>query len=184
MKKVNVYLADGFEEIEAVTVIDVLRRAEVEVKTVSVSDNKEVTGAHGITVKADALLGAFDNAEADMLMLPGGMPGTKNLENSRELKEVIKTFMENGKYVAAICAAPSILGKMGLLNGVKAVCFPGFEQYLSGAKLGSDIVVQDGNIITSKGPGTAIYFALKLVELLKGNEAAEELRKGMIVQGD
>jgi len=181
VKRVNIYLAKGFEEIEAITVVDTLRRAEVDARMISITGRKEVTGAHGIIVEADEIFENIDNMKADMIVLPGGMPGTRNLADHQGLQEVLLRFAQENGPIAAICAAPSILGKLGLLDQKKAVCYPGFEETLKGAIIGEEAVEQDGNFITSKGPGTAIYFALKLVELLVDNEAAEELREGMIV---
>lgn len=182
MKRVNIYLADGFEEIEAITVTDVLRRADVDARLISITGKLEVKGAHGITVTADGLFENTDNSGADMIVLPGGMPGTRHLGDHKGLREVIFGFAERNKPIAAICAAPSVLGRMGLLSNRKAVCYPGYEDSLKGAVEGGDIVVKDENYITSKGPGTAIYFALKLVECLTDIETANELREGMIVQ--
>lgn len=182
MKRVNIYLAEGFEEIEAVTAADVLRRARIDARTVSITGSHEVKGGHGITITADELFEAADNMGADMLVLPGGMPGTRHLGEHEGLREVLRSFAADKKYVAAICAAPSVPGGMGLLEGKQAVCYPGFEDELKGAVIGKGIVVQDENCITSKGPGTAIYFALKLVEILAGREKAEELGKSMILQ--
>ncbi len=184
MKRVNIYLAEGFEEIEAITVVDVLRRADIDARMVSITGKRDVAGAHSITVTADELFENADNLGADMLVLPGGMPGTRYLGEHKGLKEIILSFAEGKKLIAAICAAPSILGRLGLLDSKKAVCYPGFEETLKGAVIGEDIISQEGNYITSKGPGTAIYFALRLVELLIDKEAAEELREGMIVQGE
>jgi 4-methyl-5(b-hydroxyethyl)-thiazole monophosphate biosynthesis len=184
MKKVNIYLAEGFEEVEAITVIDVLRRAGVDTTIVSVSSKREVKGAHNITVIADKTFEELDNKAADMLVLPGGMPGTTNLEKHEGLRELIKEFYHKEKYIAAICAAPSILGKMGLLESSMATCYPGFEKYLKGAIHTDDPVIRHKNIITSKGPGTAMLFAFELVELLVGGEIAEELRDSMIMQGE
>lgn len=184
MKKVNLYLAEGFEEVEAITVIDVLRRAGVDVITVSITRDKEVKGAHGVTVTADVLFESIDNSKADMLVLPGGMPGTRHLGDHSGLRKLISDFAGKNKFIAAICAAPSIIGKMGLLKDRKAVCYPGFEEFLNGAVLGDAIVARDGNYITSQGPGTAIYFALNLVELLVGKETAMKVKEGMLVQGE
>lgn len=184
MKKVNIYLADGFEEIEAVTVIDVLRRAGIEVKAVSVTGKKEVKGAHAITITADALFEAVNNQEADAVVLPGGMPGTNNLNAHTALKNLLIYFSEANKLVGAICAAPSILGKLGLMIGRRTTCYPGFEQYLGGAVLEEETVVRDDNFITSRGPGTAVYFALSLVEVLIGREEADRVREDMLVQGE
>jgi 4-methyl-5(b-hydroxyethyl)-thiazole monophosphate biosynthesis len=183
MKKVNIYLADGFEEIEALTVVDVLRRAGVEADTVAVAKSKEVKGAHNITVIADQTFDEMDNDAADMLVLPGGMPGTANLEKHEGLRSLIKQFYHDEKLIAAICAAPSILGKMELLESSRATCYPGFEQDLKGAIHSDDLVIRHKNIITSKGPGTALLFALDLVEILVGKEMMENLKESMIVQG-
>ncbi|MDF2530834.1 MAG: ThiJ family intracellular protease [Clostridia bacterium] len=182
MKKVNIYLADGFEEIEALTVVDVLRRAGVEANTVAITNAKEVKGAHNITVIADKTFDEMDNNAADMLVLPGGMPGTTNLEKHEGLKSLIKQFYHEEKLIAAICAAPSILGKMELLESSRATCYPGFEQDLKGAIHSDDLVVRHKNIITSKGPGTALLFALDLVEILLGKEKMEVIKESMIVQ--
>jgi len=172
---VFVFLATGFEEIEAIAPIDIFRRANLDVVTVSISNTKEVCGAHGITVFADALFADTDFNSADLLFLPGGMPGTKNLDASEVLKRLISAQLENNKPVAAICAAPSILGKMGLLNGREAICYPGFESQLTGAILSEDKIVKSGLIYTAKGAGVAIQFALSLVEELKGMVEADRI---------
>lgn len=177
---VYLHLADGFEEIEAISVVDVLRRAEVEVKTVSISGKKEVRGAHDITVIADILFEDADYSKAGMIILPGGMPGTLNLQNHKGLTEKIKEFHEKGKWLAAICAAPSILGKLELLKGKTATCYPGFEKHCIGAECSQKPVVVTNKIVTSRGPGTAMCFALELVKVIKGDELAEKLRKDMI----
>lgn len=181
MKKALIFLADGFEEIEAVTVIDVLRRGNVDVKIVSVANKLEVTGAHGVELYADE---AFDQKrcdEADMLILPGGSVGAKALEKHKGVTgAIIKAFHEN-KYIAAICAAPSILGLAGVLDGKTAVCYPGYELKLVGAAIGKQNVVVDGRIVTSKGPGTAGEFAFKLLEILQGVAVYTEVKKGMLL---
>ena len=178
--KVFVFLAAGFEELEAVAIIDVLRRADIDVEIVSISDEKLIAGAHGIAVQADTLFENcyFDNGE--MLILPGGMPGAKNLETYQPLINLIKEYHKNGKYIAAICAAPMIFGNLGLLQGKEAIAYPSFEKYLKGAVLSSQKVVRSGKIITGKGPGVAIEFGLKIVETLKSKELANELAEGMI----
>jgi len=173
--KAFVFLADGFEEIEAITPIDILRRADVEVTTISISNNKEVRGAHGIIVSADCLFSQADFSNNDLLILPGGMPGTKNLDAHEGLKKLIRLQVEKGKKLAAICAAPSILGKMGFLEGKEAICYPGFENQLFGATLSEEKIVKSGLIITAKGAGVAVDFALKLVEELKGKASAERV---------
>jgi len=170
-----VFLADGFEEIEAIAAIDILRRANIEVTTISISTSKEVQGAHGIIVIADCLFTDADFTQNDLLYLPGGMPGTKNLDAHDRLKNLLIKQVEQGEKIAAICAAPSILGKMGLLEGKEAICYPGFENQLFGATLSEAKVVKSGTIITAKGAGVAIEFALKLVEELKGKAIAEKI---------
>ncbi|MBR1444909.1 MAG: DJ-1/PfpI family protein [Firmicutes bacterium] len=181
MKKAVIFLADGFEEIEALTVVDVLRRGNIDVKTVSIMSSLHVTGAHDIKVIADMLFDDEYIETADMVILPGGGVGTENLRNSEEVIGTVQNFYSNGKYVAAICAAPSVLGLMGILDGLTAVCYPGFELKLVGATIGKDNVVIDNNIITSKGPGTASEFALTLLSLLADVSVADTVKKGMLL---
>lgn len=176
---VYVMLADGFEEIEALTVVDVLRRAGIEVSTVSISDSKTVTGSHKISVISDILLADADLEKADMVVLPGGMPGTENLYNNHELEKSLAQRVKNNKWIAAICAAPIVLGRRGYLKGLEAVCYPGFEEELAGASIKNDRVVISSNFITSKGPGTALDFALAIVSVLKDENIARKLRAGM-----
>ena len=180
MSSVNVYLADGFEEIEALAVVDILRRANIETILVSISKQKEVLGAHQIKVVADVILSEYNNQVADLIFLPGGMPGTKNLEECTELREVVLHYGLASKPIAAICAAPRILGKLGLLKGYEAVCYPGNEQYLEGATLFPGKLVVSKNIITGKGAGVAIDFALKIVELIEGIAKADKIRSSII----
>ncbi|MFZ5644432.1 MAG: DJ-1 family glyoxalase III [Bacillota bacterium] len=183
MAKVYVHLASGFEEMEAVTICDVLRRAEIEVLMVSMTKGRGVTGSHGITVIADALFEDVGYDEAGMIVLPGGIPGSTNLSDHDGLKKQISRFAEEGKYLAAICAAPLVYGKMGLLKGRQAACYPGFENYLEGAELTRERVVHHQNFITSRGPGTALEFSLKLVEILKGRDTAVKIAEGMLASG-
>ena len=173
--KVFIFLADGFEEIEAIAAIDIFRRAEIEVTTVSISKEKAVRGAHNITVMADSLFVKTDFSDNDLLYLPGGMPGTRNLDAHEGLKNLLLKQAETNKKIAAICAAPSILGKLGLLNGKEAICFPGFENQLAGAILSKEKIVKSGKISTAKGAGVAVQFALKLVEELKGRTIADKI---------
>lgn len=173
-----VFLADGFEEIEAIAMIDILRRAGLPVQTVGVTA-KNITGAHGVCVQADITSAEIAEPKLDAIVLPGGMPGTLNLEKSDEVRAAVKYCVENQKYIAAICAAPSILGHLGVLAGKSAVCFPGFEQELFGANITEKNVCVDGKIITAKGPGAAIDFALKIVELLVNPEKSEKIRVSM-----
>lgn len=171
---VNVYLANGFEEVEALTVVDMLRRAEIEVSVVSAESDIFVTGNHNITVKCDKMLA--DSDECDMIVLPGGIPGVPNLMANKSVMESVKKQADGGKRVAAICAAPWILGELGLTSGIEAVCYPGFEEKLSGAKISSKKAVTVGNITTSKAPGTAMDFAFEIIRVIKGTAAAVKVR--------
>lgn len=183
MTKAYVFLIDGFEEIEAIATIDILRRAEVETVTVSLDPERSVQGGHGIVVEADKMFDDADFRAADMLILPGGNVGSKKMLEHDALHETLKEAAASGTYVAAICAATMTLGKTGLVSGKKATCYPGVEKELTGADIVTDEnVVIDGNIITSRGPATTIPFALKLAELLKGKEKADAVAKGMLVQ--
>lgn len=183
MKEVFVCLAGGFEEIEAITVIDVLRRAEINVVTVSLSGTYEVEGAHAVIVKADRLFEMTDFGQAEMIVLPGGMPGAVNLNNHAGLLEKIGEFNRSGKLLGAICAAPMILGGLGILEGRDVTCYPGFEKYCRNARIQPRKVVTDGNIVTGKGAGVAMEFALALVEKLKGRECKEQVAEKMLVPG-
>ena len=171
---IYVFLANGFEEIEALATVDILRRAELDVKTVGVG-GKTVTGSHGIPVTADIEEKDVTTDDMELVVLPGGMPGTLNLEKSPIVMASVRYCLDNSIYVAAICAAPSVLGSLGLLQGKKAVCYPGFEEKLTGAQVLTVPVVTDGNITTARGVGAAIDFALELVRLLDGEKAAGEL---------
>lgn len=181
MKKVYVFLAEGFEEMEAVTPIDLLRRVNIDAKFVSVTGKKAVTGAHGITYQADLLFEEMDD-DADMLVLPGGMPGTTNLMNHAPLAELLVKQYEAHKWVAAICAAPMVLGALGIVMGRFATIYPGMEEYLVGADISKEEVCVSGNVITSRAPGTAIPFALKLVEVLLSESYAEHLKGDIVYQ--
>ncbi len=180
MPRVCVLLANGFEEIEAITIVDVLRRAEVEVVTVSLGPNP-VRGSHAVAVQADKDLNQALKESWDMVILPGGMPGSTTLRDDARVQDLLKRQNKEGKKIGAICAAPIALGKAGLLAGKKATSYPGFESELPGAKYQEATVVRDGNIITSRGPGTAMEFSLQLAADLKGQPAADMLRKGMLV---
>lgn len=176
---IYVMLAQGFEEIEALAFVDILRRADINVETVSIYDHKNVKGSHGIEVIADKILSDITDM-SDGIVLPGGIPGTYNLQKNDKLIELLKNYNEKGKFVAAICAAPSILGEIGILRGKKATCYPSFENKLIGSTISHDMVVVDGNIITSRGAGTAHEFALKFVEIIKGKNISDELRSSML----
>lgn len=177
-----VFLADGFEEIEAITVIDILRRAKLEVCTVSIGDELSVTGSHGIQIMADRLLSQMPidtSIVPQALILPGGMPGSTNLLESDRLKEFFCAHRDLS-VIAAICAAPMVLGEWRLLEGKKATCFPGFEEHLYGAALSLEAVVQDGRYFTSRGAGTAAAFAFALVSYFKDQETADKLKNAML----
>ena len=176
---IYMFLANGFEEIEALCPLDLLRRAGLEVTTVGITGDR-ICGAHGITVEADIPEGLFADASPDMVILPGGMPGSKNLDESRTVDTALKAAARRGAFLAAICAAPMVLGRRGLLEGKRATCFPGFEEELRGATVVSDRVVRDGNIITAAGMGVALEFGLALVAALKGEQAADELRRAVL----
>ncbi|MCL2183918.1 MAG: DJ-1/PfpI family protein [Chitinispirillia bacterium] len=171
-------LADGFEEIEAVTVIDLLRRGGIDV-TILGLDGTEVRGAHDIWVLADMALRDFSGV-FDALVLPGGMPGTNNLAASEEVLEMVRMAYNRGKTCAAICSAPMVFARAGILDGKKATCYPGCEAMLAGAQLSEDAVVVDGNIITSRAVGTAIQFALKLVTVMAGKDAAKKINTAIL----
>jgi 4-methyl-5(b-hydroxyethyl)-thiazole monophosphate biosynthesis len=169
MSKVLVPLAEGFEEIEAVTVVDLLRRAGIAVQTASLG-GREVTGSHGITVRADLGIDEAAADDYDMIVLPGGMPGTAHLKSDERVAGLLREFAASGRYTAAICAAPSVLAHAGLLEGRRATSYPGFlaADSAAGIRLSDEPVVIDGKVVTSRGPGTAVPFALALIELLEG----------------
>jgi 4-methyl-5(b-hydroxyethyl)-thiazole monophosphate biosynthesis len=177
---VYVHLAEGFEEVEAVTTVDLLRRAGIETETVSVTGHLPVTGSHCIKVVADILFEDAVYGECQMIVLPGGMPGAVNLDKHEGLREKIYSFNNQGKWLAAICAAPLVLGHAGVLKGKKATCYPGFEKELEGAEVMTDRVVKDKNVVTSRGPATAIDFALALIETLKDKEASDKIAAGLL----
>lgn len=175
MDKVYAFLAEGLEEVECLSVVDVLRRSGVDVTMVSITGATEVTGSHGIRFMADALFGDVDPDGADVLFLPGGMPGTENLKAHEGLRTAISRANKQGRRVAAICAAPSVLGQMGLLKGRTATCYPGFEGQLTGVSYTSQGVVTDGNITTARGLGFALDLGLELIRLLQGPQQAQKI---------
>lgn len=181
-KKVCVFLADGFEEIEGLTVVDLLRRAGVEVTTASITGRITIHGAHGIDIQADQFMEDVDYKVQDMLVLPGGMPGTLHLGEHEGVKKVLEQFYQEKKYIGAICAAPSVLGKMGFLKGRKATAYPGFEKELFGAEVVKEVVVVDEFLITSRGMGTAIDFALVLMAILIDGKKADEIKTSILYQ--
>ena len=171
---IYMFLAEGFEEVEALAPLDLIRRAGLEIKTVGVG-SKTIVGSHGIPVVADMTADELSDDTPDMVILPGGMPGTKNLDACETVHKVIADAIGNDAYICAICAAPMILGKLGLVRGKNAVCYPGFEKYLDGATVSDKKVVRDGKIITAKGMGAAVEFGLAIVEALRGAKTADEL---------
>ena len=183
MKTIFVFLAEGFEEIEALTPVDVLRRAGLSVQTVSIMDEQAVAGAHGVPLLADKMFAEINPEDAEMILLPGGLPGATNLDAHEGLSRMILEFADAEKPLAAICAAPLVLGNRGLLQGKKATCYPGFETYLQGAEYTAALVEQDGNIITGKGPGAAMEFAFAIVEKYCGIDKVNELKQGMMILG-
>ncbi|HMM02340.1 MAG: DJ-1/PfpI family protein [Prevotella sp.] len=180
MKTIFIFLTTGFEDIEAIATIDILRRAELNVKSVSLTDSKQVMSSHQILVTADLMFDQVDFSEAELLILPGG---TTRFNEHENMKKELLAFANKGEKVAAICASPMVLGGLGLLDGKKATCYPGFEQYLKGATLQTDkSVVVDGNITTGRGPGLTIDFALNLVEQLAGKEKRDTVAAGLLVK--
>lgn len=177
---ITVFLANGFEEVEAITPVDIMRRSGLDVRTVSIYDSPMVTGAHKVPIQADMVFCQVDFSQVDLIVLPGGLPGSTNLDACEPLCQAIKKHTEGGKPVAAICAAPLVLGHLGLLVGRKATCYPGVEPELTGATCTGAMVEVDGNIITGKGPAAAFEFGYTLVEQLKSPEATLLLRDGML----
>lgn len=182
MSSIAIFLAKGFEEIEALTVVDLCRRAGINVIVASAEKERIVEGSHGILVCADVLFEEVDFNSLDMLVLPGGMPGTRNLEAHPGLMDQVDAFYKAGKYVAAICAAPTILGHRGILKGRKACCYPGMEEELAGAEVIYDQVAVSGHVITSRGMGCAIPFGLAIISVFCGKDAAGELAKAIVYQ--
>lgn len=180
MKKVYLFLAEGAEEVEALAVVDILRRVGIDVSIVSVTGEQIVAGAHGIRVVTDLLIEEADCSEAMMLVLPGGLPGAHHLAEHKGVAEVIRKHYDAGKPLAAICAAPLVFGRMGLLKGLKATCYPGFEGELEGAVYTGTLVEQDGLFITGKGPAAVFEFGYTIAEALVGKEQAEAVRNGML----
>ena len=179
-KKVYIFLADGFEDIEGLTVVDLLRRAGIDIKTVSIKETKQIQTSHGITMLTDTTFAETDFADADMLVLPGGMPGTRHLGAYKPLTDMLCDWDTKGKQLAAICAAPSVFGDLGILNGKEAVCYPGFEERLTGATIGEGTVAVTDHVITSRGMGTAIDFAAALIARLQDEKKAEEIKTSII----
>ncbi len=180
MVKVYEFLADGFEEIEALAVVDVLRRGGITIETVSIMGREWVETSHGIKVKADLVFEDADFSDADLLLLPGGMPGSLHLKNHEGLKQVLLSQDAAGKRIGAICAAPMVLATHGLLDGKKATCYPGFEKYLPNAEYTASLVQEDGNITTGEGPAASLPYAYTLLGYFVDKEKVEEVKEGML----
>lgn len=176
--KVAVLLANGFETLEGLTVVDILRRGEVECNTFSLEEN-EVTTSHNIKLKADKNIMDEEITSYDFLILPGGMPGSTNLRDNERVIELVKKFNDNKKWVCAICAGPIVLGKAGITEGKNLTCYPGFEEELGNCNYKNEMVVVDGNIITGRGPAAAIPFAFEILSKIS-EEKAEKVKKAML----
>ena len=179
MAKIYVFLAEGFEEIEALTPVDILRRCQQEVAIVSITGSPFVTSSHGVTVKADLLFEEARVDDADVLLLPGGMPGSANLNEHEGVRQALLAHHAQGKLIGAICAAPMVLGSLGLLQGRRATCSPGFEKYLTGAEYTAELCTVDGNIITGEGPAASFPYAYKLLSILTDEATSETLQVKM-----
>lgn len=183
MAKALIFLAAGYEEVEMLTVVDMLRRAGIDIDMVSITKDLEVTGSHNITIKADVLFEDADLDQAQALILPGGIPGTPNLKAYAPLCEALKTFAKEGKLVAAVCAAPTVLSELGILKDKKATSYPSFEGKLDCVEYLKQPYVVDGNVITSRGMGTCIEFAGAIIAALKDDETAKQVKDAIVYQG-
>lgn len=182
MNKTYVFFADGFEEIEAIGTVDILRRSGMNVVTVSVKDTHEVTGAHNVTIKTDILLPEVTLDNAEWLVLPGGMPGAENLHNCQPLQELLKTQNAKKGRIAAICASPAVvLGQLGLIEGKRATCYPGFEKLCKGAKMEDVRCVTEDNIVTANGPSSVTNMCYAIITISKGRQKADEVMTGMLI---
>ena len=177
---IYVFLASGFEDVEMIAPVDIMRRAGLKVETVSVTGEKIVTSAHGVGIVADRLISEADLEQADLLVLPGGMPGATNLYACEPLRQAIRQYHAAGRPLAAICAAPLVYGRLGILDGVKATCYPGFEKELTGADYTASVCQQDGQFITACGPGAAMEFGYTIAEAMGKRAEAADLREGMM----
>lgn len=177
---VYVFLANGFEDVEALAPVDILRRGGVDIKTVSVTGSEYAESAHGVTIKADLTFEEAGFGDADLLMLPGGMPGAANLNAHEGVRKALTEQYARGGRIAAICAAPMVLGGLGMLRGRRATCYPGFEKYLDGAIYTEELCTVDGNITTGRGPAAALPYAYTILESFVGKDTADEIRRGMI----
>ena len=182
MNKALILMADGFEEIEGLAVVDILRRGGITIDMVSIYDNSTIKGSHDIVISSDKNISDINEDEYDIIIIPGGQPGTNNIKGSDKAKEMILHFYSAGKYVAAICAAPTVLGMLGILEGKRACCYEGLENGLTGAVISYDNVVKDGKIITSRGMGTAVEFGLAILSAIKGDDAGKAMSKAIMIK--
>ncbi len=180
--QIGIFLANGFEEVEALTTVDLLRRGGIKVTTISITEEKMVLGAHSINVEADTVLEQIKGQVFDGLVLPGGMPGTLHLQHNETVCSMVREYCEEGKLIAAICAAPTVFGYLGLLEGKKATCYPTMEDGLVGAEWMKEPVVVDGNIITSRGVGTAIEFSAAIIQYLLKDDTARKVKEQIVYQ--
>ena len=180
MAKVYMFLANGSEEIESLIPVDVFRRGGVEVKTVSTTGSEFVEMSHGVTLKADLKFEDADFADADLLMLPGGLPGATNLNEHEGVRKALTEQFTKGKLVSAICAAPLVFGSLGIVKGKRATCYPGFEKYLDGAEYTHELCTVDGNVVTGEGPAATLPYAYTLLEMLTNRETARKIAEGMM----
>lgn len=180
MAKVYEFIANGGEEIEALTVVDVLRRGGVDIKTVSITGSEFAEMSHGVTIKCDLTFEEADLSDADMLLLPGGMPGATNLLEHEGVRTAMLKQVADGKKVGAICAAPMVLGDLGILEGKKATCYPGFEKYLKGAEYTHELYTIDGNVITGEGPAATLPYAYAILNMFAGEDVVQGLKDGMM----
>lgn len=180
MSKIYEFLANGFEEIEGLAPVDILRRGGVDIQTVSITGTEFVETAHGVTIKADLRFEDIgDFSDVDMMMLPGGMPGATNLRDHEGVRRVLTEQHQAGKRIGAICAAPLVLGSLGILKGRRATCYPGFEKFMTGATYTADLVTIDGTIITGEGPAATLPYAYKILEMFIGGERTQVIKDGM-----
>lgn len=180
MAKIYQFMANGTEEIEALAAVDILRRGGMDVVTVSITGSEFINAAHGVTIKCDARIEDTDCSDADMIMLPGGMPGASNLLQHEGVREALVKQNNAGKKIGAICAAPMVLGDLGILNGKRATCYPGFEQYLTGAEYTHELFTQDGNVITGEGPAATFPYAYAILEMFAEKDVVESIKEGMM----
>lgn len=180
MNPIYLFMAEGSEELETLGVLDIVRRANLPIQLVSITGERTVTGSHGVNIVTDLLLEEADLDHAALLVLPGGLPGAYNLDGCTVLKDAIRRHHDAGRPIAAICAAPLVFGRLGLLQGRRATCYPGFESELVGAECTAALVEKDGNVLTGKGPAAVFAFGYAIVEMLAGAAQADALRNGML----